>query len=750
MPDPIPPPASFAPPSVSVVVLTRDRLERLGRCLEALVPQLGRAEASPDEILVVDTGSRDGTPEAIAARALPGVVVHRFAGPGSWAEARNFGIDQARGELIAFLDDDCVPASDWIARGRAAFADAPAAWRPLDALGGLVAPPPSLAFPDWWDPEMAWLVGLSVPGHLGPEAGRYFYPYTSNLWLRASVARAERFQTLGGAFGGENPTAYAAGREDAELWRRLRVTGRRTAFDPALVVEHHIDAARLDLEYLKERARRDGAAWAAREGRAEDMPEVAYAVHAAGHPRDLPEEPHARRARLRFHQIMRERHRSALHALAEKTIVADPRHAADRPTAFRVATSALISAGARFALHRAKDAARRTVHAFSPPRRAAPPSAPPIRIAIVASAYLGDLVILQGVVRGLLEAHPDLEIHLLAPGPAQLVFRGFATDHPGFRIRPFEARERSRELLRRELVEFLDGAQPQIVFGPYLHGPMGEETVRLLHALPRCAPLVAFTGDMELRRQLDRDRIALPVPKRLDRHESENLVALFEAGGLRCEARPARIELECDEPGESDAPPGPATARALAALRALDYVAINPDAGKPEKEWEMDRWAEVIARMSAAGFGRFVVNLSAGRGEDREGELRRAVAIRLAELREESAPATTAPWIFCLRSAPLHSLAATIACARALLTVDSGPQHLAHAFGTPSLTLYGPMDERRWADRARPDLHRTIRGGMFDLTPEELRGLPRDHLMRLIEPEAVVRAALEMPAFGAR
>ena len=96
------------------------------------------------------------------------------------------------------------------------------------------------------------------------------------------------------------------------------------------------------------------------------------------------------------------------------------------------------------------------------------------------------------------------------------------------------------------------------------------------------------------------------------------------------------------------------------------------------------------------------------------------------------------PRVQWLRAVPLERLIAHISLCEGLITVDAGPQHLAHALDVPSLTLFGPMDERRWADRWARPMHQTLRGGPFDLTPEERRGLPENHLMRLIEPEALL------------
>src|SRR5689334_20674699 len=134
--------------SVSIITLTRDRMQKLQRCLKHLIPQL----MAGDEILVVDTGSNDGTSEHFSKWRQMGVRCVLCDGEGSWAQIRNFGERAARGSIITFLDDDCVPCDGWLERGRAAIAEA-------DAVGGTVQPTGVGAFPSWWHPEMGWMVG---------------------------------------------------------------------------------------------------------------------------------------------------------------------------------------------------------------------------------------------------------------------------------------------------------------------------------------------------------------------------------------------------------------------------------------------------------------------------------------------------------------------------------------------------------------------------------------------------------------
>lgn len=100
---------------LSVIIPHFNQPDLLDRCLTALMPQAAGAE-----VIVVDNGSTT-MPEAVVARH-PGVRLARETtqGPGP---ARNHGVALSSGDMLAFLDADCVADPGWIAAIRAGLAD---------------------------------------------------------------------------------------------------------------------------------------------------------------------------------------------------------------------------------------------------------------------------------------------------------------------------------------------------------------------------------------------------------------------------------------------------------------------------------------------------------------------------------------------------------------------------------------------------------------------------------------------------
>jgi glycosyltransferase involved in cell wall biosynthesis len=97
---------------ISVVIPTRHRNDLLKICLDQLAPGVQTLPKDQYEVIVTDDGN-ESTAEALLEEHYP--WVRWMAGPRKGPGAnRNFGVTQAKGEWIAFTDDDCIPKPSWL------------------------------------------------------------------------------------------------------------------------------------------------------------------------------------------------------------------------------------------------------------------------------------------------------------------------------------------------------------------------------------------------------------------------------------------------------------------------------------------------------------------------------------------------------------------------------------------------------------------------------------------------------------
>ena len=194
-------------PFFSVVVPTFQRPEGLARCLEALAAQ----EFPRDrfEVVVVDDGSAEPPRSVVArfARMLDvRLIEQRNSGP---AAARNAGAAAARGDYLAFTDDDCRPDPHWL---RAL--DDVVARHPGCAVGGRVE---NALADGLYSTASQLLIDFLYEYYNGREGVSRFF-ITSNLAFPTNAFRA-----LGG-FDVSFPLAAAEDRDGCDRWREAGQT----------------------------------------------------------------------------------------------------------------------------------------------------------------------------------------------------------------------------------------------------------------------------------------------------------------------------------------------------------------------------------------------------------------------------------------------------------------------------------------------------------------------------------------------
>ncbi|HZU35557.1 MAG TPA: glycosyltransferase [Gemmataceae bacterium] len=199
----------------SVVVPTYKRPDLLHRCLGALMAQ--DLEPSAWEVIVADDAASPDTQRLVSKWAELAKPVLRYvpvSGPHGPAAARNVGWRSARGEIIAFTDDDTVPDPAWLRQGVAALeAGADAAW------GRIRMPLPER--PTDYERNEA-----------GLEHAEFA---TANCFCRRSALDA---------LGGFDERFGMAWREDADLYFSLLEAGYRVMYAPQALVVHPVRPAR--------------------------------------------------------------------------------------------------------------------------------------------------------------------------------------------------------------------------------------------------------------------------------------------------------------------------------------------------------------------------------------------------------------------------------------------------------------------------------------------------------------------------
>ena len=205
-------------PFISIVIPTYNRPEKLKECLESLT----ELEYSRDsyEVIVVDDGrkkSLESVVENFNNQIEITLLKQKNAGP---ATARNTGAKQAKGEFLAFTDDDCKPAPDWLNKIAACFANAPDSLIGGKTINILPENPFSTA---------------------SQELINYLYSYYNRDPEQATFLASnniaiskERFQKIGG-FDTTYPRAAAEDREFCDRWLQY---GNQMIYVPEVNVYH--------------------------------------------------------------------------------------------------------------------------------------------------------------------------------------------------------------------------------------------------------------------------------------------------------------------------------------------------------------------------------------------------------------------------------------------------------------------------------------------------------------------------------
>jgi glycosyltransferase involved in cell wall biosynthesis len=234
-------------PVVSVIIATRNRAALLAQTLDALAGQ--RWPADRLEILVADNSSTDDTAAVVKAaagrREAPATRYLSVDDPGK-SHAVNAALSQARGDLLAFIDDDVVPAPTWVGCLASAF-EPPG----VDFVAGRILPRWEMPPPPWVSPPLYGVLAIPDNGTMRRAIdGRdpSVMPIGANMAVRRAVVdRLGGLRTDLGKLAGTLRTG-----EDHEFFLRMLRAGCVGSYEPTAVVHHWVPRARLTREYFRD------------------------------------------------------------------------------------------------------------------------------------------------------------------------------------------------------------------------------------------------------------------------------------------------------------------------------------------------------------------------------------------------------------------------------------------------------------------------------------------------------------------
>lgn len=242
---------------VSAIICTRNRASQLERALSSLT-RMRVPDGLTWELIIVDNGSTDATPATVDAFAGRLPVRRVFEPMAGLSNARNRGVDEARGAYICWTDDDVEVDPEWLA----AYADAFRRYPEAAVFGGVIDPVAEVELPQWWRDNWDILGSVLASRDFGPREQPLALdgdnlPFGANFAVRTLEQRRIHFDPRLGV----GPHHQRLGEETLAL-RQLLKDGAKGVWIPSSRVSHLIPAKRTNLAYVASFYRSVGETWA--------------------------------------------------------------------------------------------------------------------------------------------------------------------------------------------------------------------------------------------------------------------------------------------------------------------------------------------------------------------------------------------------------------------------------------------------------------------------------------------------------
>jgi glycosyltransferase involved in cell wall biosynthesis len=228
---------------ISVILCTYNRCGTLASALSSVATSV-LPDSVEWEVLVVDNNSTDQTHQVVESFCCqyPGRFRYLFEPQSGKSHALNAGIRGARGEILAFMDDDVIVEPTWLQNLTASLHHGE--WA---GSGGRILPEPAFSPPPWLPAKGPYALLPLAVFDLGVKAGPLLEPpYGTNMaFLKQMFEKYGGFRTDLGP----QPGSEIRG-EDTEFGRRVLLAGERLWYEPSAVVYHPAPEQRVRKEYF--------------------------------------------------------------------------------------------------------------------------------------------------------------------------------------------------------------------------------------------------------------------------------------------------------------------------------------------------------------------------------------------------------------------------------------------------------------------------------------------------------------------
>jgi glycosyltransferase involved in cell wall biosynthesis len=228
----------------SIIICTYNRLSLLKLCIDSIAGL--KTRPGDFEVLIIDNNSSDGTD--IFCKTIPQLYpinAWRYIKEPSQgiAYVRTRGAKEANGEIVVYIDDDCLAEQNWLEGILNFYQQTPEAM----STGGRIIPQYLVPVADWFGKYFWGLVGNYDLGKYVFQMKGARYPSGANMHFRKTAF--EKYGYFDGNLGRSGKSLMAG--EEKAMYLKLIKANEEVFYLPHVIVHHHVEGNKFDREYVK-------------------------------------------------------------------------------------------------------------------------------------------------------------------------------------------------------------------------------------------------------------------------------------------------------------------------------------------------------------------------------------------------------------------------------------------------------------------------------------------------------------------